>query len=358
MYKYILENIDVNENSAEITKIYVNNEYVEKGKTICTFETTKVTIDIEAEESGYVEFLYSENDKVKFGEIVFVIKENAEESFESQSNKVEKFTENEDEITITKKAKEFMEKNNISINEVKENIKKEGAIKLRDVEELHKKNLNKKRPVSRCEVVNNRERVIILGAGTAGEVVADILLDNPRYEIVGFVDDNPRENFKFYGIEVVYNNVKEFPCKFDRSLYDAVIISFGGNLKSKNEIYNIYKNEGIRFVNAIHKTVVLSRNIKIGEGNVIGANAYIGTSTCIGNNNWIAANANLDHHNNVGNSNLFAPNFTSPGIVNIGSMNKFGANSSLSNHITIGDSNIVMNNMSVYKNLGNNEIIK
>ena len=66
MFVYKLENIDVNENQAQLVKIYVkNNDYIKKGDLLCSLETTKVIFDVEAQVSGYVEFFVKEGDKTK-----------------------------------------------------------------------------------------------------------------------------------------------------------------------------------------------------------------------------------------------------------------------------------------------------
>ncbi len=365
MYSCPLEVVDVNETEAEIVEIYINNnEYVKKGDTVCTVETTKVAIDIEAQESGYIEFLFKKNDKVKFGEILFIIKESETEAVVQHTNKVEENPgadrADEGEMVITKKAREFMAANGIK----EKDIGKKGLIKLEDVKELldlqyeSQKTSPKALEGTKGWIVNNRKRIVIIGGGAGGEVVADILLDNPECEVVGFIDDNPRENFSFYGIKVIYDNIRKFPFEFDRSMYDAVIISFVRDLKGKKEIFDLYTGQGIPFINAIDKSVRIGRNTRFGTGNVIGANVYIGTSTEIGNNNWVAASVNIDHHNVVGDHNLFGPNFASPGVVKIGNFNMFGANSSLNNCVEIGNDNIIMNNMSVYRNVKDNEVIK
>jgi len=357
LFVYKLENIDVNENQAQLVKIYVKkNDYIKKGDLLCSLETTKVIFDVEAQVSGYVEFFVKEGDKIKFDETLYVIKEHASDSFKIKEVKNYKDVINKTNFILTNKAQEYLRLNNINVKDIENKCKGKKLIKLNDVKSILQLDLNN--IGTKVETINNRKRVVIIGAGAGGEVVADILLSNTDYEIVGFVDDKPRKHFKFYGIEVIYENIRKFPFEYDKKLYDGVILSFASDMNVRKEIFELYKREGINFINMIDKNVVIGRNVRIGEGNFIGANTYIGTSSIIGNNNWIAASVNIDHHNKIGDNNLFGPNFSSPGIVKIGNLNKFGANSSLSNYIKIGDNNTVMNNVSIYRNIGNNQIIK
>lgn len=357
MFEYRLETIDVNEEQAQIVKIYVkNNEYVKKGNMLCSLETTKVIFDVEAKISGYVVFLVQEGAKIKFGEILYVIKKKAEDIVEVKKKKNLEENININKFMLTKKAEKYLQYENIKIEDIKSKFKGKKIIKVNDIKNILKLDIIEKG--TNIVTINNRKRIVIIGAGAGGELVADILLSNTDYEIIGFVDDNPRKNFQFYNIKVIYKDVRMFPFKFNRDLFDGVILSFASDMDLRKDIFNLYKKEGINFVNAIDKNVIIGRNVKIGNDNVIGANTYIGTSTIIGNNNWIAASVNIDHHNKIGDHNLFGPNFSSPGIVSIGNLNKFGANSSLSNYIKIGNNNVIMNNIAIYKNIQDNQNIK
>lgn len=77
MYKYKLGSVDSKEEEAEVIEIYKENgEYVEKNEVVCTVEATKVTMEIEAEITGYIKFLVREGDKIEFGEVLYIINEN------------------------------------------------------------------------------------------------------------------------------------------------------------------------------------------------------------------------------------------------------------------------------------------
>ena len=360
MIEIKIPTMDVNELSCEVTDLMFNNgDKVEKGDATLTLETTKASEDIVSLESGIIKYLIEEGDKIEFGKVACYIFKNIKE-YEEYNKELSILEKKTDLISgnfkLTKKAEKYVIKHNIDLDKFIEVFTEKKIIKLDDIKKINQTKTESNK--IKTPLMNNRKRIVIIGGGSSGEVVADILMDYPEYEIVGFVDDNPRDGFSFYGKKIIFENVKEFPLDFDKSLYDAVIFSFSGDLESKKDIITIYNNKNIQFINAIDKTVKIGRNVKLGVGNVIGANTYIGTSTILGDNNWIAASVNIDHHNLIGDYNLFGPNFTSPGIVQIGNLNKFGANSSLSNYISIGDNNTIMNNISVYKNISNKEILK
>ena len=201
MFEYRLETIDVNEEQAQIVKVYVkNNEYVRKGNMLCSLETTKVIFDVEAKISGYVVFFVQEGAKIKFGEILYVIKKKAEDIVEIKKKK--NLEENINSFMLTKKAEKYLQYENIKIEDIKSKFKGKKIIKVNDIKNILKSDIVKKG--TNIRTINNRKRIVIIGAGAGGELVADILLSNTDYEIIGFVDDNPRKNFQFYNIKVIY----------------------------------------------------------------------------------------------------------------------------------------------------------
>lgn len=350
--------IDVNEEACNIADVYFENgESVEKDDVLLVVETTKATEDILAPEAGIIHYQVKKEEKVPFGNEICLVFSNQEEYQDFLQNKSseEKLNISSD-FTLTKKAQEYIKKNNIDFETIKKSFNKK-VLKVDDIKSIINQDQSKTTSHLSKPLINNRKKIVIIGAGAGGEVVADILLDYPEYEVIGFVDDNPREDFQFYGIQVIHNNIKNFPFEF-KGEYDAVIISFTRNLNLRKEIFELYQKEGISFVNAIDKSVKIGRNTKIGEGNIIGAFCYIGTSTIINDNNWIGACVNIDHHNVLGSHNLIGPNFTAPGIVSIGDLNKVGANASLGNYVQIGNENIILNNKSVVSNLTDKQIIK
>jgi UDP-3-O-[3-hydroxymyristoyl] glucosamine N-acyltransferase len=190
------------------------------------------------------------------------------------------------------------------------------------------------------------QNIIIIGAGKGGEVIADTLRG---YRIIGYLDDNVKR------ADIIYHDIRAYAL-IDK-LRDTVFISIASNMKLRQHLFELYKNEGIQFINAIHPTAVIEPSVILGEGNFIGANVYIGTGTVIGNNNWIASGVTIDHHNRIGNHNLFGTGFCSPGIVEIGDCNRFGANASLSNYTKIGNNNVILNNAWASGKVGDNQVI-
>jgi len=198
-------------------------------------------------------------------------------------------------------------------------------------------------------------KIVIVGAGTASDVVFDILKDKMDIDVVGVIGEEKTGS----------HFTKKILAETDEQYFEEVIaleefyyIIAVGNPTLSEKLYNKYKKKGLSFINAIHKTVNIDGGVKIGENNIIGAFSQIGTMTKIGNNNWIASHVNIDHHNTIGNNNLFGPGCALAGSVTIGNNSILGINVSINKNIKIGDNVTIVSGESVFKNIQDNEIIK
>lgn len=348
MFDVILPKFDVNDNNVTIVEIYVSDgDYINKGSKLIKVESTKMVRDIIAENEGYIKLLCKQFDVKKVGERIAAIYQEKE--------KIDNYSEdNKDnskmiELNATAKAIALAQKLNVDIAEIAKD-KNGGIVKTADVELFvaNKKEANHQTTLSNVSVptainVYDRERVMIIGAGRMSEQIIDILLDDKDKCIVGLVDSY-KEEYPSYSLPLYTCNVYDFPQKIDRGLYDTVIISFGGDknaMSFRKELYDLYKQNEIKFTNAIGDNTNIRRAVRIGENNVIMHNCFIGTGAQIGDNNILSYGSCIGHHCVIGSHNLFAPGFITPGSVKVGNENIIMTGVNTINYITIGN-NVVL----------------
>ena len=217
-------------------------------------------------------------------------------------------------VLATEKAKVLAQEHNIDLSI----IAKEGIIRESDVQALlTEKHVNSRHNSSIYRY--DKERIAIIGAGRGAEVLIDILDDQYDKQVVLLIDDYVRE---FPAYKVAPYGIFEFADRADREEFDSIIISLTANRKAMNlraRIFTYYHARGFLFTNVIAKDADVRRDVKIGQGNIIGAKTYIGTKTIIGNNNAISYYAVIGHHNVIGDCNLLAPGIITSGSVTIGS---------------------------------------
>ncbi len=151
----------------------------------------------------------------------------------------------------------------------------------------------------------NSNEIIIFGAGQFGNYLLDILNQTEEYKFIGFVDNIKKS-------KVICND--DYFEKNIKNKFKNVSVLIGVyDQKIRYKIINYIEKYNLKAPNLIDKSVVSSKSMKIGKGNVIGTNTTVSNKVNIGNYNLIGTGVNILHnskiHNNViisGGSNIGA----------------------------------------------------
>ena len=160
-------------------------------------------------------------------------------------------------------------------------------------------------------------KLIILGAGTFAQEVADLISDiaEPVYEIDGFAKSiqpyDPAETL--LGRPVYWVDQLE---QFTRS--HLALCAIGSTTKRANFIQQV-ENMGMRFATIIHPTARVSRTATLGEGAIVSAGALIAAYTNIGRHVIVNRGAMIGHHNSIGDVATIGPGANLAGAVTVGS---------------------------------------
>lgn len=144
----------------------------------------------------------------------------------------------------------------------------------------------------------DRTRVVILGARADGhaKVVLEILAITERFEVVGFLDDDPsKAGMQIRGVPVLGAVDRLDGLKASLGVSGAVA-AIGDNARRRALAARI-QAAGLALVNAIHPTVHLDSDVQLGQGCVLCPGAIIVTGTRIGNCVNIHTGATVDHDN-------------------------------------------------------------
>ncbi|MBX3038102.1 MAG: acetyltransferase [Anaerolineales bacterium] len=200
------------------------------------------------------------------------------------------------------------------------------------------------------------KRIVILGTGGNCIDILDALLEinrsknEPIYECIGFLDDNPAKlNQSFHGVSVLGNlqmarEIKE--CSF------VFGIGSVSNFWKRKDILSKLKIEEDRFEIIIHPTASVSQWANIGQGTVIFQNAVVTSNAKIGSYVMILPNSIISHDDLIGDFTCVAGGVSISGNVKIGESCYVGANASIKEgieigkHCLIGMGSVVLNNVS------------
>lgn len=168
------------------------------------------------------------------------------------------------------------------------------------------------------------EKVILIGAGGHGKVVADVV--NAAGDLViGFLDDS-LEKKECYGLPVV-GRVSDAP-HFSGYKF---LISIGDNSVRRM----IAEQMTLPWYTAIHPSAVVSMTAKIGSGSVVMPGAVINADAEIGNHCIINTGAIVEHENHISDFVHISPKAALGGQVHIGIETHIGIGAAVKNNIKV-----------------------
>jgi sugar O-acyltransferase (sialic acid O-acetyltransferase NeuD family) len=160
-------------------------------------------------------------------------------------------------------------------------------------------------------------KIIIIGAGGHGQVVADILLRMKEcaasVDPIGYLDDNTGLQGRcVLNLPVLgsVNHLSEIP-------HDCVIVALGDN-HIRKAIFNELLSRGEAIAIARHPKAVIAPDVIIGPGTMICAGVVINPAANIGCNVILNTGSTIDHHNEIGDHVHIAPGAHLGGDVRIG----------------------------------------
>jgi sugar O-acyltransferase (sialic acid O-acetyltransferase NeuD family) len=161
------------------------------------------------------------------------------------------------------------------------------------------------------------ERILILGAGGHGLVVASILLlaseSNSKVRPIGLLDDNLLLAGQSHLGLPILGKLADLEC-ID---HEAVILGIGNNV-TRCALYERLRSSGEQFATACHPRAIIARDVTIQPGTVVCAGVVVNPGTVVGQNVILNTSCSVDHHNSIGDHAHIAPGAHLGGEVKIG----------------------------------------
>ena len=173
--------------------------------------------------------------------------------------------------------------------------------------------------------MNNR--LIIIGAGGHGKVVADNAIKN-GYTDICFVDDHATGTcmgFPIVGTGADVSSLDDGKTDF--------IIGVGNNEIRKR----IAEAHDVNWVTLVHPSAQIGACVSIGKGTVVMAGAIINPCASIGEHCIINTGAIVEHDNVVEDYVHISPNAALGGAVRVGNLTHVGIGAVVKNNIAICD---------------------
>lgn len=172
-------------------------------------------------------------------------------------------------------------------------------------------------------------KLLIIGAGGHGKVVADIAIKMNKWPRIAFLDDDDTIKSSME-LEVLGRTNQAIKYIDDYDIFIAI-----GNNETRERIHIWLEKAGASVPVLIHPSAVIGERVDIGSGAVVMAGVVINCYTRIGKGCIINTGATIDHDNVIEDYVHIAPGAHLSGAVTVGKSTWLGIGSTVSNNVRI-----------------------
>lgn len=177
--------------------------------------------------------------------------------------------------------------------------------------------------------MQNGKKLLIIGAGGHGKVIADIAKSLGKYVEIAFLDEDKE-----------IKSVLEYPCvgtieylQIEAKETDVFVAI--GNASIREKVSLLVREQGFEMATLIHPNAVIGSEVCVGSGTAVMAGAVVNAGARIGEGAIINTSSSVDHDCEVGDYTHIAVGAHVAGTVKIGEKSWIGAGAVISNNIKI-----------------------
>jgi sugar O-acyltransferase (sialic acid O-acetyltransferase NeuD family) len=199
-----------------------------------------------------------------------------------------------------------------------------------------------------------KKRILLFGGGNQVHYTIDIIEKENKYEVIGIIDSVHEIGADRYGYKVLgrqdnlINIVDEYKI-------DAGLITIGDNW-SRSIVYNAIINQmpSFEFINAIHPSVIIGKNVELGFGIVMMAGVIVNPLSKIGNFTFFATGCQIEHDCIIQDYASVSAGSIMGGYVNIGKYSAITLGVTILDRLNIGENSVIGSGSLVLKDIPDN----
>jgi sugar O-acyltransferase (sialic acid O-acetyltransferase NeuD family) len=196
-------------------------------------------------------------------------------------------------------------------------------------------------------------KLLVVGAGGHGKVVADTAYEEGRWDKIAFLDDRyPKLNVSL--LWPVLGKLEQAQVFLKE--YSDVAVAVGNN-RLRVELIDRFSKVGFLLPAIVHPSAFVSRSAVIGAGSVLFAQAAVNAGAKIGIGSIVNTGATIDHDCIVADGVHISPGAHLAGTVKVGKCSWLGIGCSVIQQLSIGENVLVGAGAVIIKNVPNNVTI-
>jgi sugar O-acyltransferase (sialic acid O-acetyltransferase NeuD family) len=311
--------LNANEPEARLAGIHVQDgQAVEKGALLFTLETTKAASDIESPEAGFVRIAAKEGDTLSVGDILAYIADAADEPLPRPSAlHSSSFILHPSPLRITRPARELAESLGVDLAALPADRLATESI----VRALAGKAGS---PAPVLEHVDPEKSILVYGGGGHAKTVIEMIQAIGRCQVVGIVDDGIPAGTRMLGFPVLGGR-EILPALAGQGLRLAANgVGAILDLRVRVRIFELLESAGFSFPALVHPSATVEPSAAVGEGVLVFARAYVGSSAVLQPRGMVNTGAVVSHDCVVNAYSHLSPGALLAGLVHIGSQTLVG----------------------------------
>jgi sugar O-acyltransferase (sialic acid O-acetyltransferase NeuD family) len=201
------------------------------------------------------------------------------------------------------------------------------------------------------------KNIILIGGGNQAHYTIDIIEKEGKYQIVGIIDSIQDIGADRFGYPILgrQENIKEI---IEQHQIEGGIITIGDNWSRyyvSNQIKELIPN--FKFVNAIHPSVIIGNNVKLGVGITAMAGVIFNPKSIIGDFTFFATGAQIEHDCTISDFASVSAGSVTGGYVKLGKFSAITLGATIFDRVEIGENTVVGAGSLVTKSLPDNVLV-
>lgn len=198
------------------------------------------------------------------------------------------------------------------------------------------------------------KNVVIIGGGNQAHYTIDIIEKEGKYNIVGIIDSLHEVGSDRFGYKILgrQEDIAKIIIKYQ---IQGGLITIGDNWIRyiiSNQILNLVPN--FEFINAIHPSVIIGNNVKLGCGITAMAGVIFNPKSKIGDFTFFATGAQIEHDCIISDFASVSAGSVMGGYVKLGKFSALTLGVTVLDRLEIGENTVVGAGSLVLKSLPSN----
>ncbi len=203
----------------------------------------------------------------------------------------------------------------------------------------------------------NMKNIVLFGGGLHANVCIDIFEKEAKYKVVGIIDSIAEIGSILYGYPVIgrQEEIIELTIKYT---IDAGFITIGDNYARcfvRDFIVSLIPE--FEFINAIHPSALIGKNVKLGVGIALMAGVIINPDSVIEDFCILNTGAQLEHNSHMGEFSHLSAGSITGGKVRIGKFSAITLGVTIIDRVNIGKNTVVGSGSVVLKDMPDNVLV-